>query len=400
MGAISTTSGATLPTAQGLFSSAGGVGTAPQSTSTSQQQVAGPFVQGVGGGTQLPGAAPNDFSGVNPTPLDQPHPQYPALIQSHVAVLQAIGTPETYIAQINDGQPQAEYLDRYIQGEIMQDPEGWDAVVGNQPGTARAGLQQLMPNVQLPAPGQGNPGYLPDGSPVSGVAIPGVSTPISSGPMLDPTTGMPNGSGLMTGLAIAGVVAGIGLIAWKVMKGRGGGDAAKEAQQIMGLAGGGAGGVGGGAGAMEQLGKLGELFTSGKIDATELASAQRMLSLQTMVGGGLVGDVAANAANTAKAATMDSMFRFGSAADGFVMSNVHASVLGNVPFNQAVEASLAHRGMGVLERLAANGGTVADLAAARVLTTQLGAAGAEAGKSASQLQGLRQALAGMANLAV
>ena len=394
MGAISTTSGATLPSAQSLFTQ-GGAGTAP-----SQQQVTGPTVAGPGGTTQLPSAAPADFASGNPTPLDQPHPQYLSLIQSHVAVLQAIGTPESVIAQINAGQPQAEYMDRYIQGEIMQNPEGWDDLVGNPRGTARAGLQQLAPTLQLPAPGMGHPGYLDDGSPVSGVAIPGVSTPITTQPMLDPTTGMPTDGGMVKGLAIAAAVVGVGLLAWKFMKGKGGGDTAKEAQQIMGMASGGATGASG-AGAMEQLAKMGELFKSGKIDATELASAQRMLSLQTMVGGGsLVGDVAANAANTAKAATMDTMFRFGSAADGFVMSNVHASVLGNVPFKDAVEASLAHRGMGVLERLAANGGTVADLAASRVLTTQLAGAGAAAGSSATQLQGLRQALAGMANAVV
>ena len=34
------------------------------------------------------------------------------------------------------------------------------------------GLQALIPGVQLPAPGAGNPGYLPDGSTVSGINVP------------------------------------------------------------------------------------------------------------------------------------------------------------------------------------------------------------------------------------
>jgi hypothetical protein len=51
--------------------------------------------------------------------------------------------------------------------------------------------------------------------------------------------------------------------------------------------------------------------------------------------------------------------------------------------------------------MARNGGTVADLAAARALTTQLaGAAGSAGGNAANQLAGLRQALAGLANVGV
>jgi hypothetical protein len=56
--------------------------------------------------------------------------------------------------------------------------------------------------------------------------------------------------------------------------------------------------------------------------------------------------------------------------------------------------------MGVLEQLARNGGTVADLAAARVLTTQLSGVTAAGGQAATQLAWLRQSLAGLANLVV
>ncbi|MCB0879470.1 MAG: hypothetical protein KDC46_10905, partial [Thermoleophilia bacterium] len=359
MSGIGSTSSVTLPSAQSLFGAAGGT--------ASTTPVAGPTVSGVGGTTTLPSAAPTDFYGTNPTPLDQPHPQYPGLIQSHVAVLQAIGTPSAIIQQISDQRPQAEYIDRYIQGEIMQNPEGWDDVVGNPRGTARAGLQQLIPGVQLPAPGQGNTGYMPDGSPVSGVNVPGLSTP--TGPVLDPTTGMPSTSGgaegLIKGLVWAGVAVGIGLIGWKLFKGKGSSKATEDAiNGIRNLTGN--GGAGWGAGEVgNHLDDLAKLVSSGKAKPEELAAAYRTLQLsQFAAGGGLVSDIASTSANTVRAATLDSIARGFGPADGSVMSIVHSSILGNVPFKDAAEFSLASRGMGVLEKAVATG-QLGELATAR-----------------------------------
>jgi hypothetical protein len=391
MAGISTTGSSMLPSAQELFD--GATATAAPMAADPAAPIPGPTVTGPDGATTtLPTAAPQDFEGVNPTPLDRPHPQYPALIQSHVAVLQAIGTPAVVIEQLNVSQPQAEYLDRYIQGEIMQNPEGWDAYVGSPPGTARAGLQQLVPGIQLPAPGQGNPGYMQDGSPVSGITIPGVSTPISSGPFLDPTTGRPSteGDGLVKGLAVAAAAVGVGLLAWKFAKGRGGG---KDTEQVARLLAGGADNVGG----HEGLRTLVSAIQGGRIAPANLAQAQQVMSLQAVAGGGAGG---LGAGGVSAAATLESIMRGHGAANGFINSTGASAVAFNMSMPQAIDAALADRAMGVLEQMARNGGTVADLAAARVLTTQLTGAAQGGAQAATQLGGLRQALAGLANVVV
>jgi hypothetical protein len=380
----STTGGAALPTAQALFEqarSAGAAGSAPTTASVTPtgDGSTGLVVSSQGGTTTLPAESAGAFEGTNPTALDQPDETYPALIKSHVAVLRAIGTPEAVLQQLNAAQPQAEYMDRYIQGEIMQNPEGWDDFVGNQRGTARAGLQQLVPGIQLPAPGQGNSGYLPDGSTVSGVNVPGLSTPV-----LDPTTGTPQGEGLVKGLVIAGVVAGVGLLAWKFLKGRGAGGAKEASEAVKGLAG------GGGADLAQLAGKLG-----GEGD-----DALRALTAASALGGGGVAAGAGTALGAQTLATLDSISRGHGAANGFLNSVGSSAVAFNLPFKDAAELALAERGMGVLEQLARNGGTVADLAAARVLTAQAGGVAAAGGAAASQLSGLKTALAGMANLIV
>jgi hypothetical protein len=392
MAGISTTGSSMLPSAQELF--AGTTGAAAPMAADPAAPIPGPTVTGPGGATTtLPTAAPQDFEGVNPTPLDQPHPQYPALIQSHVAVLQAIGTPAAVIEQLNVSQPQAEYLDRYIQGEIMQNPEGWDAYVGSPTGTARAGLLQLMPDIQLPAPGQGNPGYMQDGSPVSGITIPGVSTPISSGPILDPTTGRPTeGDGLIKGLVFAAAAVGVGLLAWKFMKGRSG---ANETAQVARLVTGGADNAVGG---QEGLRTLLSAIQGGKVDPGKLAQAQQVMSLQAVAGGGIGG--IGGAGGVSAAATLESIMRGHGAANGFINSTGASAVAFNMSMPQAIDAALADRAMGVLEQMARNGGTVADLAAARVLTTQLTGAAQGGAQAATQLGGLRQALVGLANVVV
>lgn len=390
MTGISTT-GLGLPSAQSLFTS-GATTMTPDPASTTPMN--GPTVTGPGGTTTLPSAAPADFQGANPTPLDQPHPQYPSLIQSHVAVLQAIGTPESVIAQLAATQPAADFLDRYIQGEIMQNPEGWDAFVGTPAGTARAGLQRL--GIQ-PAPvGQGTPGITPDGGRVDGINVPGVTTPLV-GPQQS------SGEGLIQGLVIAAAAVGVGLLAWKFIKNR---NPASDAAKLLGndqakgmLAGIAAGeGNAGSQGlrnlvdAMKGSGAAGGWF--GQADEMGAAS-QRLLSLQAVAGGGT------GAGGAATAATMESILRGHGAANGFLNSVGASAVALNMSMPVAIEGALADRAMGVLEQMARNGGTVADLAAARALTTQLaGAAGGAGGAAANQLAGLRQALAGLANVVV
>jgi hypothetical protein len=381
-----------LPSAQSLFTG-GATTTTPAPASTTP--VTGPTVSGPGGTTALPSASPADFQGVNPTPLDQPHPQYPALIQSHVAVLQAIGTPESVLLQLNQSQPAADYMDRYIQGEIMQNPEGWDAYVGNPTGTARAGLQQLIPGVQLPSPGAGTPGVMPDGSRVDGVNVPGVTQPLV-GPQQS------SGEGLIKGLVIAAAAVGVGLLAWKFIKNR---NAAKDAAQLLtnpdqakglaALAGGeGANGAAGLQKLVEVLKGGGSALGQSGDEAGE--AAQRLLQMQAVVGGG------ANTAGSRTAATLDAILRGFGPADGFAHQAGITAAIHNRPYDKVANLMLADRGMGVLEQLAKNGGTIADLAAARALTAQLaGAAGQAANAGATtQLAGLRQALAGLANIVV
>ncbi len=386
-----------LPTAQSLFTGgSGSYGAATDPNPASTVPVNGPTVSGPGGTTALPQAAPADFQGVNPTALDQPHPQYPSLIQSHVAVLQAIGTPESVIAQIAGSQPSAEYLDRYIQGEIAQNPEGWDSFVGNPAGTARAGLQQLGFNP--PAAGTGTPGVMPDGGRVDGINVPGVTQPLV-GPQQS------SGEGLINGIVIAAAVAGVGLLAWKFMKGR---NAAKDAAQLIGtsdqakglLAGAAAGEGTGGAQGLRNLievmkgGSEAGAGLFGKGDEAGKA-AQRLLSMQAIVGGGT------GSGGWATAASLESVQRGLGVSNGFIDAAGNSALKYNMSMPLAIEAALADRGMGVLEQLARNGGGVADLAAARALTTQLaGTAGAAGGAAANQLAGLRQALAGLVNAAV
>lgn len=297
----------------------------------------------------------SEFTSSNPTSLDQPHPQYLGLIKSHVAVLQAIGTPEAFIAQISSARPQAEYLDRYIQDQIMQNPEGWDEYVGNPVGTARAGLQQLLPGVQFPS----------------------ASTTVGSSPFVDATAdktaAVSESEGLLKGLVFAGAAVGLGVLGWKVLKGKQAGSIKAAEDSVRNLIGQGT-----------------------RVDYLANLSS---LPLQTVVGGGggALSGVAGTASSVSLAATLESISRGHGAANGFLNSVGSSAIALNMPMSSAVEAALADRAMGVLEQLAHNGGTVADLATARVLTTQLGTAASAAG---SELPSLQQLLAGVAKLAV
>lgn len=210
------TNGAGLPSAQSLFANTAPT-TAPVAAPTPSMTVSnvpssGLTVSGPGGTTVLPPASPADFQGVNPTPLDQPHEQYLTLIKSHVAVLQAIGTPEHVIARLAETQPTAEFMEQYIQGDIMQNPEGWDAFVGNPAGTARAGLQKLMPNVQLPPVGAGGTQPATLQTPMIGGA-PATTQPLGAPEKSDTEK-------IIKGVVIAAAVIGVGLLGWHLWKKR------------------------------------------------------------------------------------------------------------------------------------------------------------------------------------
>lgn len=386
MTGISTT-GLGLPSAQSLFTG-GTATTTPDPVSTTP--VNGPTVSGPGGTTVLPSAAPADFQGVNPTALDQPHPQYPSLIQSHVAVLQAIGTPESFIAQLAATQPAADYLDRYIQGEIAQNPEGWDSFVGNPAGTARAGLQQL--GFPLAPVGQGTPGITLDGGRVDGINVPGVTTPLV-GPQQS------SGEGLIKGIVIAATAVGVGLLAWKFIKNRNpASDAAKllgGADEAKGLLAGAAAGEGdvGLRSLVDAIGggvKGGASGWLGTADETG-AAAQKLLTMQAAVGGG------ANSTGTATAATLDAINRGFGPANGWTHSIGITSLMHNQPFQQV--AAVAERGemLSVLKE-AVRTNQLGELVAAAGLLSQHSQQSAAVAGGAAKNAGLQQMLTGAANL--
>ena len=161
--------------------------------------------------------------------LDAPDPTYPALTALHVGLLQAMGTPATKIAEIAARKPDAAWLDSYIQDEIMQNPEGWDDYVGNPRGTARAGLAKVLPDAVLPAPGSGV-GTMPSDS----SRIPGITTPLLD-PGATPTRGKASDSEKLVRNVVWGAVAvGVGVLAWKFMKGHGAAAVAKEGAEAIG----------------------------------------------------------------------------------------------------------------------------------------------------------------------
>ncbi len=390
-----TTTGLGLPTPQSLFAS-GGVGTAPAPATAlapaSTTPVNGPTVVGPGGMTALPSASPADFQGVNPTPLDQPHPQYPQLIQSHVAVLQAIGTPANVIAQLAATSPAADYLDRYIQGEIMQNPEGWDAYVGNPAGTARAGLKKLMPNTPLPAPGQGTPGVMPDGGRVDGINVPGITQPLV-GPQQS------SGEALVKGLVFTAAAVGVGLLAWKFIKNR---NVAKEAVQIIGstdqaqgllagvAAGEGTAGANGVRRLLEAVKGGGGAALGGQADEAGLA-AQKLLAMQAMVGGGV------DSAGSNLAASLDLFNRNLGVVDGYAAKIGNAALAYNQPYMRMASVVKQGEMIGVLKQ-ATQSGQLAELVAAAGLLSQAGQQAATTAGTAAKNAGTQQLLAGISHL--
>lgn len=133
-------------------------------------------------------------------PLDAPDPRYPGLSQAHVALFEAIGTPAGHISMLSTQQPDPAWLDQYLQQQILQNPEGWDQYVGNPSGTARAGIQQLMPGAALPPAGQGVP-EMP--------ALPAPGTSPATLPAVQaPVTGIPGWLGVGLGVAAGGAAVG------------------------------------------------------------------------------------------------------------------------------------------------------------------------------------------------
>lgn len=173
--------------------------------------------------------APQDAAATNGVPgsLDQPDQTYPALTQAHVMVFRAIGTPEAVIGSIASQNPNAGVIEQYIQSEIMQNPEGWDQYVGNPTGTARAGLQQLIPGIQLP----GSAAYAGQGGTIDATGV-GVT---------DPAVVAGNAKNdLMKTIVWGAVGLGAAIVGYRFLKGRG---AAQAAAKVA--AGGGAGAVDG-----------------------------------------------------------------------------------------------------------------------------------------------------------
>jgi hypothetical protein len=110
----------------------------------------------------------------------------------------------------------------------MQNPEGWDDYVGNPQGTARAGLLQLIPTLQLPPAGSVGTGPVtvsptintPPGGTMS-TTITAPALPNASGYyMLPPRTYDDGRNDVLKTLALVGLGAGLVVGAWWMLKGR------------------------------------------------------------------------------------------------------------------------------------------------------------------------------------
>jgi hypothetical protein len=84
--------------------------------------------------------------------------------------------------------------------------------------------------------------------------------------------------------------------------------------------------------------------------------------------------------------------------EGSVMANHAAAAFAGISDTMAHKIAMDSRWMGVLEKLASNGGTLGDAATAGILSQQaVGAGSAVAEAGAAHLAGLRQMFAGAAN---
>lgn len=200
--------------------------------------------------SMAPGAAQTPATmgapGISAEAMDQPDPQYPGLLQSHVLLLRAVATNDLMIGQLASMNVNYGEMDQWIQANIMANPEWWDSVNGNVPGTARQGLQELMPTIQLPPPGMPGPAYVPgvpsgptDPQGSFAPSVPGWSgTPgMLPGAVPGQTPGLPGWAKAGLGLA---AMAGVGLLAWKAGRGRAPSElahVAEEGAQTLGFAG-------------------------------------------------------------------------------------------------------------------------------------------------------------------
>lgn len=357
-------------------------------------QLPGATVSTTTGSTTLPAAAPADFAS-SPTPLDQPDATYKSLLTSHVAFMRAAGAPEAVIGDFANRYPQAEELDLWLQGELMQNLEGWDQQWGNQPGTARAGLTQAFPGIQLPAPQQGTPGLTADGRNVSGINVPGVTTP-TNGTLVPPGQ---EGKAMMG--IVAAVVLGAGaLIGYKVLKNK------KAPQALAGAFGGAAGGAAGiGAGANGWLGRfgagggqelaglaafggggnvfarMGDAFGAHGVQAGDAGAIHKAV-LFNALGAGHAG---AQTGGAAGAAAADLIGRGLLPTDGRLAAIGNAALLYNTSFDTAAK----HLKDLMLIESRQLGDYAAGVVAANQAFGQVGAAGMDA----AQIANVRQALA-------
>lgn len=274
--------------------------------------------------------------------LDQPDPTYPALTQGHVIMLQAIGTPDATIAAIAAEQPTADGLDAYLRDQVMANPEGWDSFVGNPAGTARAGLQQLMPGVQLPAPVAG-------GAPGSTGVVPGATTeaPGAAG----------GGGGLVKGVLAAGAVVGLGIIGLKVHKAR---TAAAEAAQegvrnIVGASSGAA--AAGEEAAQTTFRSMGRSLIDAGATNGDMELMRRGMVLDAIGEG-------ATRTTVETGAVADVVLRGGPTPNGFLQATGNAAMHFDMPMNQAIEAALEAERL-TLVRRAIDTGQLKDFAHAQ-----------------------------------
>jgi hypothetical protein len=230
---------------------------------------------------------------------------------------------------------------------------------------------------------------------VSGINVPGVTTPITTGPMLDPTTGAPQaseGEGLIKGLVLAAAAVGVGLLAWKFVKGRG---AAKEVVDVTNLVN--EASTGGG---QQALSKLFERIGSGSIKGKELTELLKNPQFQLLASGhglGMATDIASTAASSQLGASLFAHANKLGPVDGFVMQATASAAAANISVDKAAQLMLANRQWGVVERAVVNGGGLADLALANITGLQLAGSASNAAAGATKLAGLQSMLTGMAS---
>jgi hypothetical protein len=336
--------------------------------------------------------------------LSKPHSTYSNLINSHVLVLQVMGTPEPKIAEINAMIPDPTWLDSYIQDRIFANPEGWDSYVGNPQGTARAGLQSA--GMQLPAAGT-----TPMASDSQIGATNGqLDVPESSGifgPNMETGPGT-EAEGTVKGMVWAGLGLGAGLIGWKFLKGRGGSlggimgggdDAARAARSLMG--GGGAAGVGvsgGGAGVAPQLSLVDDLVGPGMGRNITSRLGDELLQSASTHGTrrGAVMSVLGERGGE-EAATVHSILSGTGPAHGLTTQANLLAMNANIPFDDAMQAILRSESSSTFRDIVRTR-QLGDLAASIVAARQP-AAGVGGGAAPITNDALESILAGLGKVA-